>query len=88
MSNDLPENPRGRGRQAEEQSLATFEEDHLWVHQNMESLAADYADQWIAVRDGRVIASDPDLEALRAKIEDPSHTCVEYVTREPMEMIV
>ncbi len=47
-----------------------------------------YADQWIAVKGGEVIASDPDLTGLLSKLPDPAHTCVEFITREPLEMVL
>lgn len=70
------------------QALLAFAADHAWVHQNLESLLAHYADQWIAVANGQVIASDPDLEVLVSKLTDPAHTCVQFITREPMEMVL
>ena len=68
--------------------LRGFEEDHAWVGDNWEVLLGEFSDQWIAVQRGRVIASDPDLDALLAQLPEPSHTCIEYVTREPLEMIL
>jgi len=68
--------------------LRGFEEDHAWVGDNCQRLLAEFSEQWIAVHRGQVIASDPDLDALLAKLPDPSHTCIEYVTREPLEMIL
>ena len=69
-------------------TLASFEADHVWAAENLEALIQQYADQWVAVKDRRVIACDPDLGALLAKLADPSQTCVEFVTREPMEMVL
>ena len=66
--------------------LRAFEEDHVWASENLELLLSQYADQWIAVQDGQVIASD--LATLQRKLTDPAHTCVEFVTREPLEMIL
>lgn len=68
--------------------LLAFEADHLWVNENLETLLDRYADQWIAVRHGHVIANDPDLTGLPSKLPDPAHTCVEFITREPLEMIL
>jgi hypothetical protein len=69
-------------------TLASFEADHVWAAENRETLVQQYPDQWVAVKDHRVIAFDPDLGALLAKLADPSQTCVEFVTREPMEMVL
>lgn len=68
--------------------IRTFEEDHVWVSEHLEILLGQHAEQWIAVRGGEVIASDPDLKSLRGKLADPAHTCVEFVTREPLEMVL
>jgi len=68
--------------------LLAFEADHVWVHENLETLLGQYAEQWIAVKNGQVIASDPDLTGLISKLPDPAHTCVEFITDEPLEMIL
>lgn len=68
--------------------LLSFEADHIWVNKNRETLLEQYADQWIGVKNGQVIASDPDLEGLLSKLPDPAHTCVEFITREPLEMVL
>lgn len=68
--------------------LRDFEEDHVWVSVNRELLLGEFSEQWIAVYRGQVIASGPDLDTLLAQLPDPSHTCIEYVTREPLEMIL
>ena len=68
--------------------LLAFEADHVWVSENIETLLHEYADQWIAVKDGKVIASDPELVGLLSKLPDPAHTCVEFITREPLEMVL
>lgn len=68
--------------------LLAFEADHIWVSENLETLLEQYADQWIAVKDGKVIASEPDLTELLSKLPDPAHTCVEFITREPLEMVL
>ena len=68
--------------------LLTFEADHVWVNENLETLIKQYPDQWIAVKDNKVIASDPELTGLISKLPDPAHTCVEFITREPLEMVL
>lgn len=68
--------------------LLNFEADHVWVSENLKVLLEQYADQWIAVKGGEVIVSDPDLTGLLLKLTDPSHTCVEFITREPLEMVL
>jgi len=68
--------------------LLAFESDHAWVNENLETLLGQYADQWIAVKNAQVVASDPDLSGLLSKLPDPAHTCVEFITREPLEMVL
>ena len=68
--------------------LIAFENDHVWISENMERLLEQYADQWVAVIGGQVIASDPELTGLLAKVENPAQTCIEFITREPLEMIL
>jgi len=68
--------------------ILAFESDHIWVHENFDDLLKKYPDQWIAVKDHRVIASGPDLSELREKLSDPAHTCIEFVTREHLEMVL
>lgn len=68
--------------------LRAFEEDHIWVNEHLELLLSQYNEQWIAVKGGRVIASDPDFKSLLKKIPDPAHTCIQFITREPLEMIL
>jgi len=68
--------------------LLMFEADHAWVNENLKTLLKQYADQWIGVRNGQVIGSDSDLNGLLSKLPDPAHTCVEFITREPLEMVL
>ena len=68
--------------------LLAFAQDHIWVNENRKSLLDKYAEQWIAVKNRQVIASDVDLMRLQEKIPDPAHTCIELVTREPLEMLL
>ena len=68
--------------------LLAFTADHVWVSENLPTLLAQYADQWIAVKNAQVVASDPELSGLLSKLPDPSHTCVEFITSEPLEMVL
>ena len=68
--------------------LQTFEADHVWISKNMEALLAQYADLWIAVKNNYVIASAAELADLLGKLADPAYTCVEFITREPLEMVL
>jgi hypothetical protein len=69
-------------------ALLAFEADHVWVSENLPRLLAQYADQWIAVKHAQVVASDPELSGLLSKLLDPAHTCVEFTTSKPLEMVL
>jgi hypothetical protein len=68
--------------------LLASEADYLWINENMDALLEKYLNQWIAVKNSRVIASDSDLDELISKLPDPNHTCVEFITDEPLGMIL
>jgi hypothetical protein len=68
--------------------LLAFEENHAWVNENLKTLLKDYSDQWIGVKNSEVIASDPDLEILLSKLPDPANTCIEFITLEPLEIVM
>lgn len=68
--------------------LLAFQADHVWVSENLQALLVQYADQWIGVKNGHVIASDTELAGLLSKLPNPDHTCVEFITREPLEMVL
>lgn len=70
------------------QMLLAFESEHIWINENRETLLERYADLWIAVHNKQVVASDPDLAALLSKLPDPAHTCIEFITREVLEMVL
>ncbi len=68
--------------------LLEFEADHVWINENLEALLERYTDQWIGVKDCQVLTSDPELEGLLSKLSDPARTCVDFITREPIEMVL
>lgn len=67
--------------------LEQFADDHVWIDRNREKLLEQYGEKWIAVENGQVIASDPDVHALRKKLANPAFTCVEFLRHKPLEMI-
>ncbi|MDP2937083.1 MAG: DUF5678 domain-containing protein [Dehalococcoidia bacterium] len=75
-----------RGQKINE--LVEFAADHQWVEDNKEGLLKKYPDQWIAVSHGTVLASAPELARLLEKLPDPAHTCIVFVTSEPLEMVL
>ena len=68
--------------------LLQFTADHVWLEQNRETLLKEHPDQWVAVKDKQVIASAPELPDLLSQLSDPAHTSIEFLTREPLEMIL
>jgi hypothetical protein len=68
--------------------LDALAKDDIWINDHLDLLLNQYAEQWIAVQNEQVIASDPDFHALLKKLPDPGYTCVEFITREPLEMIL
>jgi hypothetical protein len=68
--------------------LEQFADDHVWIAHNREKLLAQYGEQWIAVENGKVIANDPDVHGLRKKLARPAFTCVEFLSHEPLEMLI
>ena len=54
--------------------LREFQADHEWIEQNRALLIGQYPDQWIAVKIRHVIASDPNLDQLLARLPDPTKT--------------
>jgi hypothetical protein len=68
--------------------LREFESNHVWIHENFETLFEQYAERWIGVKNRQVIASDVDLDALLSQLPEPGYTCVEFITCEPLEMVL
>jgi hypothetical protein len=64
-----------------------FEADRTWIDANLSTLMREHAEHWIAVKDGRVIASEADLGELLSKVPDLAHTCVEFINSRPTEEI-
>lgn len=68
--------------------LRAFEADHAWISTHLDMLLNQYPDQWIAVKHGLVMATAPDFSDLLSKLPEPALTCVEFITREPLEMVL
>ncbi|TSC62325.1 MAG: hypothetical protein G01um101448_293 [Parcubacteria group bacterium Gr01-1014_48] len=56
-----------------------YEEDIVWIDNNWDELCKAYADQWIAVIDGKVIANAIELDDLLVQLDDPACTAVEFI---------
>jgi len=70
------------------QLIQAFEEDCLWIQENYQNLLSLYEDQWIAVLDKQVIASDRDFKKLISKVPENPRTRFEFITRKPFEAII
>jgi hypothetical protein len=70
------------------EAIRQFEADHMWVAEHRDELLRQYADQWIAVEGGRVIGHDTDLDRLLDRLPDPAQTCIEFISAEPVEMVL
>jgi len=70
------------------EQLLAFEEDRTWIEENLEELLGKYPEQWIAVKNGQVIASAPDFESLLSMVSDPAHTCIGFISKGPLEMVL
>jgi hypothetical protein len=68
--------------------LQDFEKDHLWVQGHWRKLLSNYKNKWVAIRNQKVIDSEKDIRLLCSRLKDPGNTCVEYITDEPLEMIL
>jgi transcriptional regulator with XRE-family HTH domain len=82
------EKPKDPSRFTERDALLMFQADHAWINENMKTLVKQYPEQWIGVKNSKVIGSAPELEELLTKLPDAAHTCVEFITHEPLEMVL
>ena len=65
-----------------------FEADRTWIDEHIAVLVDQFADHWIAVKGGRIIAGEADLGELLAKITDLEHTCIEFIDgHRPIESV-
>lgn len=80
--------PKGLSIQRITAEMEEAAQNKLWAMNNMAKLRAKYADQFVACRDGKVIASSHSSEALfrrlKKKGEDLSVIAVEFVPKEPV----
>jgi hypothetical protein len=62
--------------------LSALQHDHLYMQQNYEKLRKKYIDEFVAIRNKKIIASNKDLESLlrflRSKKINPACTLIEF----------
>jgi hypothetical protein len=56
-----------------------FEADREWIDTHFTTLLEHFAEHWIAVKHGTLIASEVDLGELLSKVPDLDHTCIEFI---------
>jgi hypothetical protein len=49
---------------------------------------AEYREKWVAVHNQKIIDSDNELESLCQRLKNPGNTYIEYITNQPLEMIL
>ena len=59
--------------------MAAFEADREWIENHFPTLVEHFADHWIAVKKGALIASEVNLSELLSKVPDIEHSCIEYI---------
>ena len=68
------------------------ERDDAFWKKNYKRLLGQYPDQWVAVRDGEVIATSGDLLDIIARIREhglePSQVWLQYLDPHPLPMIL
>jgi hypothetical protein len=69
-----------------------FERNMKWFHDNYEKLKAEYAGEYVAIDEGRVVGHDRDarvlIKRLRERHEDIGAFVIEFVSKEKMELIL
>ena len=69
-----------------ENEASAFALDQRWIADHRYALIEQYAEQWIAVKDGALIAHDPDLTQLLSRVPDLDNTCIEFVEQRCIEI--
>jgi len=64
---------------------ATCAENRHWVGEHYGQLLARYPEQWIAVQNHRVIASDPSVDALLERVPESLDICIELMIKDSEE---
>lgn len=74
------------------EGLKEFSRDASWISAEQETLRKKFASQYIAVIKHKVIDSDPNLQNLLRKLrengKDPGDIPVEFISKEPVRLIL
>lgn len=74
------------------ETIESFMSDWIMIGKRLDELRERYPDKYVAVKNGKIVDSDEDLDALLSRLEekgiDPSRTPVEFISRKPEPLIV
>jgi len=72
--------------------LKIFEDDTIWLHNNLSSLRSKFEDNFVAVKDKGVIANGKEIQdvinILEKKNLNPSFIVIEFVHKKGVELIL
>lgn len=72
--------------------IEKFDRDSTWLAKNLEELREEYAGKYVAVKDKKVVDSDSEMETLLKRLKDeginPSNIPINYVSKEPTELLL
>lgn len=73
--------------------MIQYENDLAWVMGNYDNLANEYADNYVAILNSKVIEYAVQIEELQKKLEDEhstdlSHILIEFIYKEPPNFIL
>ncbi len=71
--------------------IKQFENDVVWLREHKDSLRKDCKNQFVAVKEERVLASNPKLDALLKELEqksiDAAAVVIEFISEKKITMI-
>lgn len=73
-------------------SLTRFENDGRWLQSHLAELRRKFTNQFVAVKDGDVIANDANADILIKKIvnkkEEPSQVLIEFIHKKDLKILL
>jgi len=74
------------------QSLLEFEKDNRWLHLNMSKLRREHADEFVAIKNEKIIDCSKDINDLFKKLEKrkekPNEIVIEFVSKENLRLLL
>ncbi len=72
--------------------LEKFESNGIWLNEHYDEIYRKYRNEFVAVKDRRIIAHNSDFEALLKELKamriDPGEVLVEYISEKGYEIIM